>query len=331
MPRVGHRGRARAANGGWNRLIRRRTAALCAAAVLTAGCTPYGADTLQAVASGSPARAVARSVAVDRTAWWGGSSYRLTGVTATAQPNGRTEVELVLGVVVESPVPAASALPRVALEQEGVAVSGPLEVQPPPFGRASLTVTVQDVGPPGQLLDPNRLSLVLAAPGAARAVLPIGARSGQDPVDLRPTVLHPSADTVHVGRYRLVLSSARLREDCTGNPLPARAVPIGTTPFVPRSLRALKPGQHSVEVLFEAPAGTTPEQLVLHLTLPDGRRLAPSTPVDATAHPGRPDTVSLAAWFDFYGDTAGTYTLEAADGSVEGAADRPVAVTLRAG
>ncbi|MFK0189556.1 hypothetical protein [Kitasatospora sp. NPDC090308] len=312
-------------------MIRRRTAVLCAAAVLTAGCTPYGADTLREVASGSPTGPAARSVAVDRTAWWGGSSYRLTKVTATTQPDGRTAVELVLGVVVESPVPAAPALPRVALESDGVAVSGPLEVRPPPFGYASLTVTVQDVGTPGQPLDPDRLALVLAAPGAARAVLPVGARAGQDAVDLRPTPLRASTGVVRTGRYRLLLASARLREDCTGSPVPAPAVPLGTTPFVPRALRALKPGQHSAEILFDAPAGTTADRLDLHLTLPDGRRLAPSAPIGATAYVGRPDTVSLAAWFDFYGETAGTYTLEAADGSAEGAAAGPVSITLAAG
>ncbi|MFB7943986.1 hypothetical protein ACFC6L_03610 [Kitasatospora phosalacinea] len=309
-------------------MIRRRIAVACATAVLTAGCTPFGADTLQAVPSGSPAGPSPRTVAVDRTAWWGGSSYRLTEATATAQPGGRSRVELVLEVGIESPVPVAAALPRAALEADGVAVSGPLEVQPPPFGRASLSVTVQDVGTPGRELDPDRLALVLTAPGAARAVLPIGAHPGQEAVDLRPTPLRASADSLRAGRYRLVLASARLREDCTGSPVPAPAVPMGTTPFVPRALRALKPGQHTVEVLFEAPEGTSGDRLALRLTLPDGRRLAPSVPLGTTSYPDRTGRVSLAAWFDFYGDTAGTYTLEAVD---QDAPDAPAVLTLAVG
>ncbi|QKW19128.1 hypothetical protein HUT16_08690 [Kitasatospora sp. NA04385] len=291
---------------------RRRTAVLCAAAVLTAGCTPFGADTLRAVESG-PAEPPARTVAVDRTAWWGSSSYRLTEVTTTRQPDGRTAVELVLGVVVESPVPVAAAPPRATLESDGVAVSGALEMTPPPYGRASLTATVQDVGTPGQPLDPDRLALVLTAPGAARAVLPIGTRSGQDPTDLRPVPLRASTQTVHTGRYRLTLAAARLRADCTGDTGPAATVVLGTVPVVPRPLRALKPGQHTAQILFEAPPGTTGDSLLLHLTLPDGRRIAPSLPIGATPYPDPSGRVNLAAWFDFYGDTAGTYTLEAAD------------------
>ncbi|MFF4338718.1 hypothetical protein ACFY00_02120 [Kitasatospora sp. NPDC001540] len=306
----------------------RRLAVACAAAVLTAGCTPFGADTLQAVPSGGPAGPSPRTVLLDRTAWWGGSSYRLTGVTTTAQPGGRSRVELVLEVGVESPVPVAAALPRAALESDGVAVSGPLEVQPPPYGRASLSVTVQDVGAPGQELDPDRLALVLTAPGAARAVLPVGAHPGQEAADLRPTPLRASADSLQAGPHRLVLASARLREDCTGSPVPAPAVPIGSTPVVPRPLRALKPGQHTVELLFEAPAGTGGDRLALRLTLPDGRRLDPSLPLGTTAYPDRTGRVSLAAWFDFYGDTTGTYTLEALD---RDAADAPAALTLVAG
>ncbi|BAJ27858.1 hypothetical protein KSE_20350 [Kitasatospora setae KM-6054] len=300
----------------------------CVAALLAAGCTPYGADTLRTAASPSPMTPAVRAVALDRTAWWGGSSYRLTRVTTTVGTDGRTEAQLVLDVGVESPVPVAAALPKVALEADGVAVSGPLEVNPPPFGRASLTATVQDVGTPGQPLDPDRLALVLTAPGAARAVIPIGEHSGQNAVDLRPTPLRPSADHLATGRFRLALADARLRDDCTGSPTAAPVVLLGTTPFSPRPLRAPKPGQHTVELLFDAPADTTADHLLLRLTLPDGRRLAPTVPISTAAYPDRPDAVSLAAWFDFYGDTAGTYTLEAADAQQP---DDPAVLTLLAG
>ncbi|MGW4807633.1 hypothetical protein [Kitasatospora sp. NPDC004272] len=309
-------------------MIRRRIAVVWTAVVLTAGCTPYGADTLRAVQSSSPARPPTRTVTLDRTAWWGGDSYRLTALTTTLQPDGRTSVELVLSVGIESPVPVAAALPRATLESDGVTVSGPLEMTPPPYGRASLTATVQDVGTAGQQLDPDRLALVLTAPGAARAVIPVGARAGQDQVDLAPTPLRPSADGVRTGRHRLALASARLREDCSGGTGSAPTVLLGTVPVAPRVLSAPKPGRHAVEVLFEAPAGSTADGLLLHLTLPDGRRLAPAVPVDATPYPDLTGRISLAAWFDFYGDTTGTYTLEAVDR--ETGAD-PAVITLGTG
>ncbi|MFE1317784.1 hypothetical protein [Kitasatospora phosalacinea] len=313
------------------------------AVLLAAGCTwsdpdPAPAPTPTATAPTAPASGSAPlrsehvTVHPERTVWWGGRSFALQDLVVSEQTGDRLGYELVLRIDTASPVELAVPFPRIVLESEGrvVADSRADSTTPQRYEPGSGTVHTMLWGsaPAGEPVDPDGLALVLtdSVPGSARAVLPVGDR-GPEQVALAPVPLRPSAATLDTGRFHWGVVSAQLRDDTTGSTAVLRDNDV-TVNHHSRVLRGLKQGQHTVQVLFDAPAGTIGDLLGWQLTLPDGRQVAPSVPVTLTTYPDRTDRVSLAAWFDFYGDTAGTYTLRAADGQRP---DDPAVLTLVAG
>ncbi|MFD7729035.1 hypothetical protein ACFV6F_01420 [Kitasatospora phosalacinea] len=308
-----------------NRLSTAAAAALTV--LLAAGCTwsdpdpepdPAPVPTPTAPAS-APLRSEHVTVHPERTVWWGGRSFALQDLIVSEQTGGRLSYELVLRVDTPSPVKVAVPFPRIVLESEGRTVadsradSTTLQRYEP--GGGTMHTMLWGGAPAGEPVDPAGLALVLtdSVPGSARAVLPVGDR-GPEQVALAPVPLHASAATLDTGRFHWDVVSAQLRDDTTGST--AMLLDNGiTVNHDSRVLHGLKQGQHTVQVLFDAPAGTIGDLLDWRLTLPDGRQVAPSVPVTLTTYPDRTDRVSLAAWFDFYGDTAGTYTLRAADGA----------------
>ncbi|GLW70658.1 hypothetical protein Kpho02_29570 [Kitasatospora phosalacinea] len=300
-----------------NRLSRAAAAALTV--LLAAGCSWTDPDPAPAPSSTAPPRPTAATVHPERVVWWGGRSFGLQSLSVREETDGRTTYDLVLRVDTASPVKLAVPFPRIVLESGGLAVAdsgtagaGPLPSEP---GVGTVHTVLRGSAPAGERPDLDALALVLTDPaaGSARAVLPVG-DGGPEPVALAPVPLHASAATLDTGRFHWDVVSAQVRDDTTGSTalLLDNGVNVNHDS---RVLRGLKQGQHTVQVLFDAPAGTIGEVLSWQLTLPDGRRIAPSVPVTLTTYPDRTDRVSLAAWFDFYGDTAGTYTLQAADGS----------------
>ncbi|GLW52330.1 hypothetical protein [Kitasatospora phosalacinea] len=268
----------------------------------------------------------------ERVVWWGGRSFALQSLSVAGAQDGGPVYDLVLRVDTASPVKVAVSFPRIVLESEGVAVadSGTTRTDPQRSdpGSGTVHVVLRGGGPEGEPPDLDGLALVLTDPdpGSARAVLPVGDR-GPEQVALAPVPLHASAATLDTGRFHWDVVSAQLRDDATGST--ALLLDNGlTVNHDSRVLRGLKQGQHTVQVLLDAPAGAIGEALGWQLTLPDGRQVAPSVPVTLTTYPDRTDRVSLAAWFDFYGDTAGTYTLRAADGQRP---DDPAVLTLVVG
>ncbi|MEV4557555.1 hypothetical protein AB0K51_11230 [Kitasatospora sp. NPDC049285] len=295
------------------------TAAILAAALLAAGCAAPSADRADSkVPSTRQLPFLTQKVTVNRTAWFAGEAYRVTDLTVTAQPDGRNQVTLVVQATTGFPFSVIGDQPHLSLEADGLAVAD--LGKPMMSGSGGMTTTTtfkaKDVGLDGKPLDADGLTLVLTAPGLVRAVIPLGAPQPGVTELLEPIALKPSAATLETGRYRLAQAAAQLRQDCTGSPDAVHQLG-GSSPdgidHGSRALDALKPGQHSVVVWFDAPPGTTPDGLDLHLTLPDGRRIAPSTPPVVLDYQGRHDAVNLSAWFDFYGGTTGVYTLEAAD------------------
>ncbi|MEV4557554.1 hypothetical protein AB0K51_11225 [Kitasatospora sp. NPDC049285] len=284
-------------------------AAMLLAAALLSACGP----------DGGTAPAPTRTLQVGATAYWGGDVIDLQSAYETRQPDGRPAVGVLVAATLAGPATLASVRPHYFLETHGQPLAE--LTGPAPWGENTATVSegglleARDLGGAGQQLHLEDLSLVITAPGKVRAVLPlVPGAPGAEP--LAPVPLHASADILATGRYRLALHAAELRGDCTLN--------VGGGNLPGRPVSALDAGRHTVTVQFDVPFGTTGDGLALRLTLPDGRTLAPTGPLNLMATgEGIPGSGNLAAWFDFDGPTAGRYTLTATDA---GAA--PAAITL---